>query len=186
MAKIHLTEGTGTISICGSSSNAADLRPIDKFIHVPPADRCSRCTHLRSVEFNAAVLTYAEGEPARHLAATVRFCRELLESDNRTLTRFQERFSDNPMSALRSADEAFDAAANAAIAGEVLAFLTGEVNPDFEGDRLACIRDEFTRDVMSAALHQRWSSSSVSSNKMEEALRIAKARFLDRLKRWVR
>ena len=68
-------------------------------------------------------------------------------------------------------------AAELKFAKEALAFLKGEVNPDFAGDRMRCIREEWTRDVMQMA-ETIPSSTSKVSNLAEEAKRSGKARLL--------
>lgn len=104
----------------------------------------------------------------------------------RNLDAWKEKFAANPLEAFRWSASSIDDAAELELHVQVLAFLKGDVNPTFEGDRLACVRDEFTKDLTRLATFQRWSSSGMTANLVEEAQRVAKAKFLNTLDQVVR
>ncbi len=85
--------------------------------------------------------------------------------------------STDPLYDLSWSGELYLTAATLKYAREALAFLKHEVNPDFAGDRMRCIREEWTRDVMQMAENIPSSTSKVS-NLAEEARRSAMAKLL--------
>ena len=85
--------------------------------------------------------------------------------------------STDPLYELGWSGDLYLKAATLRYAREALAFLKREVNPDFTGDRIACIREEWTRDVMHMAENIPSSTSKVS-NFADEARRSVKARLL--------
>lgn len=99
------------------------------------------------------------------------------------LDKWAAEFATNPAYALRWSDSMFMIAAEVELKSGLAKFLKGEVVPAFKGDRLACVREELTKDVMRAALYQKWSSTSVGANLMEECQRVAKAQLLELLDR---
>lgn len=62
-----------------------------------------------------------------------------------------------------------------------LPWFKGEINPDFAGDRLEQAILELERDLMSKA-RSRASSTSATSNRMEDARRVALANIVEYLK----
>lgn len=91
------------------------------------------------------------------------------------------KFSANPAYALQWGDTMFERAATLELCNQVLAFLTGEVNPGYEGDRVECVVKEFERDILRMASRVE-SSTSQCSNLMENHRRKAKAEMLE----WLR
>lgn len=96
------------------------------------------------------------------------------------LDDFADRLKVDPCYELSWSDSKFDLAAEYKVYGDYLKFLNGEVNSAFNGDRLATTIEELTRDVRQLAA-QNPSSTSVTSNRMENALRVAKVKLLDML-----
>lgn len=105
-----------------------------------------------------------------------------IETCDRTLATWKTRYEADPLSAFRWGADAVAAAAERQAFLEYLGFLTGEVNPNFTGDRLATAVDELTNQLMGDALNQTWRSSSMHANIAEEAHRVARAKLLRRLK----
>jgi len=85
--------------------------------------------------------------------------------------------SADPLYELSWSGDLYLKAAELKYAREALAFLKREINPNFVGDRMACIREEWTRDVMQMAENIPSSTSKVS-NLAEEARRSAKTWLL--------
>jgi len=85
--------------------------------------------------------------------------------------------SPDPLYELSWSGDLYLKAATLKYAREALAFLKREVNPDFADDRIKCIREEWTRDVMQMAENIPSSTSKVS-NLADEARRSAKTWLL--------
>lgn len=106
--------------------------------------------------------------------------RNLEHTVNRAKTEIDEwadKVKENPLYHLSWGNEIYLEAAKLKVGQEALAFLKAEVNPDFEGDRIAVIREEWTQDVLRLASRIP-SSTSQSSNMAENAERAAKAVLL--------
>ncbi len=109
----------------------------------------------------------------------------LLERDivqlTATLNDWAAKFKLQPAYELSWATSAFERAAELEIDKQTLAFLVGEISPDFEGDRVEVLVKEYTRDIFQMARNIS-RSTSPCSNLMDECRRVAKAKLLERLK----
>ena len=95
-----------------------------------------------------------------------------------------EKLRLNPTRELSWADARFDDAAELKFLQDYLPWLQGEINPDFEGDRIEQMLLELRRDLASMA-RNREASTSVTSNRMGDAKRVACAKMVEYLDRQV-
>lgn len=101
----------------------------------------------------------------------------VIERNEREIASWTERLKLNPTYELGWMNDIFVVAAEVKFAREAAAFLRGEINPEFTGDRIETIREEWTRDVLYEATKVP-SSTSATANLMENAERAAKAKLL--------
>jgi hypothetical protein len=102
----------------------------------------------------------------------------------RILNNFHEwtpKLLADPDYELAWSDALFDEAAELKYIKMYLPWFKGEVNPDFAGDRLEQAILELSRDLDSKA-RSRASSTSATSNRMEDARRVALAKMVEFLK----
>ena len=79
-------------------------------------------------------------------------------------------------------DSLFDEAAELKLITMYLPWFKGETAPDFAGDRLEQAIKDLSRDLESRA-RSRASSTSATTNRMEDARRVALAKIVEYLKR---
>jgi len=96
------------------------------------------------------------------------------------LAGWSDKFNRNPLYELSWSITVFEHAARLKVTAEILAFLKGDVNPTYEGDRLTAARDELLRNVVRAA-RTRESSTSPTANLARDSERVARAEMLERL-----
>lgn len=91
-----------------------------------------------------------------------------------------EAFKVNAARTLGRDSTIFDTAARQKVFGQYLRFLTGEVSPNFEGDRVQAVIDDATKQVLYMAEDNPASTSAVN-NLMENATRVATVKMIRRL-----
>jgi hypothetical protein len=111
------------------------------------------------------------------LEAAIRKLTNMAESAKHQLDLWQTKFASDPAHAFAWSDGAFEDAAVYEIADGWAKFLTGEINPDFAGDRVAQAILEIEREHRYKS-GRRECSTSQSSNLMEDCRRVARAKVL--------
>lgn len=113
----------------------------------------------------------------RDLNQVIRGLSHDVEAHRGAFAAWAEKIKVNPGVELSWGDRMFYLAAELTVKEQYLKFLDGRLNPDFQGDRVATAAEELRRDILNAA-EGNPSSTSVSSNLMENSRRVAMAKLL--------